>query len=223
MEANGVDGYDNDNNGFVGDVHGYDFVNNTGNIRDNNMHGTHVAGIAAAANNDIGIVGANPMALIMPVTVMQSDGTGDVATIIKGIDYAVANGATILNLSLGTYANSIALRQSLEKAYQKAVIVAAADTLSAARPGARYESMEGYINRLESLEKLAGEFEGVEKAFAIQAGREVRVLVKPEVVDDITMVKIAHDIRERIENELTYPGQIKVTLIREVRVQELAK
>lgn len=126
MEANGVDGYDNDNNGFVGDVHGYDFVNNTGNIRDNNMHGTHVAGIAAAANNDIGIVGANPMALIMPVTVMQSDGTGDVATIIKGIDYAVANGATILNLSLGTYANSIALRQSLEKAYQKAVIVAAA-------------------------------------------------------------------------------------------------
>ena len=104
-----------------------------------------------------------------------------------------------------------------------AVIVAAADTLSAARPGARYESMEGYINRLESLEKLAGEFEGVEKAFAIQAGREVRVLVKPEVVDDITMVKIAHDIRERIENELTYPGQIKVTLIREVRVQELAK
>ena len=101
--------------------------------------------------------------------------------------------------------------------------MAAADTLSAARPGARYESMEGYINRLESLEKLAGEFEGVEKAFAIQAGREVRVLVKPEVVDDITMVKIAHDIRERIENELTYPGQIKVTLIREVRVQELAK
>jgi len=104
-----------------------------------------------------------------------------------------------------------------------AVLVAAADTLSAARPGARYESMEGYINRLENLEKIASEFDGVERAFAIQAGREVRVMVQPEKVDDVTMVKIAHDIREKIENELTYPGQIKVTLIREVRVQELAK
>lgn len=104
-----------------------------------------------------------------------------------------------------------------------AILVAAADTLSAARPGARYESMEGYINRLESLEKIASGFEGVERAFAIQAGREVRVMVQPEKVDDIRMVKIAHDIREKIENELTYPGQIKVTLIREVRVQELAK
>ncbi len=104
-----------------------------------------------------------------------------------------------------------------------AILVAAADTLSAARPGARYESMEGYINRLESLEKIATGFEGVERAFAIQAGREVRVMVKPDKVDDATMYKIAHDIREKIENELTYPGQIKVTLIREVRVQELAK
>ncbi len=125
-EAEGESDYDNDGNGFAGDVHGWDFVNNTGNVRDNNMHGTHVAGIAAAANNSIGIVGANPKALIMPITVMQSDGTGDVATIIKGIDYAVANGATVLNLSLGTYSNSRALRQSLENAYQSAVIVAAA-------------------------------------------------------------------------------------------------
>lgn len=125
-EAEGEAGYDNDGNGFKGDVHGWDFINNTPNIRDNNMHGTHVAGIAAAANNGIGIVGANPLALIMPISVMQSDGTGDVATIIKGIDYAVANGATVLNLSLGTYANSKALRQALERAYQSAVIVAAA-------------------------------------------------------------------------------------------------
>ncbi len=104
-----------------------------------------------------------------------------------------------------------------------AVLVAAADALSAARPGARYESMEGYINRLENLEKIASGFEGVDKAFAIQAGREVRVMVQPEKINDITMVKVAHDIREKIENEMTYPGQIKVTLIREVRVQELAK
>ncbi len=104
-----------------------------------------------------------------------------------------------------------------------AVLVAAADTLSAARPGARYESMEGYIERLENLEKIATSYEGVDKAYAIQAGREIRVMVQPDKVDDDAMVKIAHDIRERIENELTYPGQIKVTLIREVRVQELAK
>ena len=125
-EAEGEDGYDNDGNGFKGDVHGWDFINNTPNIRDNNMHGTHVAGIAAACNNGIGIVGANPRALIMPVSVLQSDGTGDIATAIKGVDYAVANGATVLNLSLGTYAYSIALRLALGRAYQKAVIVAAA-------------------------------------------------------------------------------------------------
>lgn len=125
-EAEGEEGYDNDHNGFKNDVHGWDFVNQTGTIRDNNLHGTHVAGIAAASNNGIGIVGANPLAYIMPITVMQSDGTGDIATIIKGINYAVANGATILNLSLGSSSNSSALRQSLEKAYQTAVIVAAA-------------------------------------------------------------------------------------------------
>ena len=125
-EVNGENGFDNDNNGFKNDLHGWDFINNTPNVRDFNMHGTHVAGIAAAANNNIGIVGANPRALIMPVSVMQSDGSGDVATIVKGINYAVANGATVLNLSLGTYANSRALRQALENAYTNAVIVAAA-------------------------------------------------------------------------------------------------
>ncbi len=125
-EAEGEEGYDNDGNGFKGDVHGWDFINNTPNVKDFNSHGTHVAGIAAASNNGIGIVGANPRALIMPVSVMQSDGTGDVATIIKGIEYAVQNGATVLNLSLGTYAYSLALRQSLERAYQNTIIVAAA-------------------------------------------------------------------------------------------------
>ncbi|MCI5773868.1 MAG: ribonuclease Y [Erysipelotrichaceae bacterium] len=102
-------------------------------------------------------------------------------------------------------------------------LVAAADALSAARPGARFESMEGYIQRLEQLENIANSFEGVERTYAIQAGREIRVMIQPEKVNDAKMTKIAHDIREKIENEMTYPGQIKVTLIRETRVSEVAK
>ncbi len=126
-EANGADGEDDDDNGFVDDIHGYDFVNQTGKMADYNGHGTHCAGIAAAVgNNGIGITGANPDAIIMPVAVMQSDGSGDIATIIKGIDYATANGADVISMSLGTYSYSLALEQSLGKAYAKAVIVAAA-------------------------------------------------------------------------------------------------
>ena len=102
-------------------------------------------------------------------------------------------------------------------------LVAAADTLSAARPGARHEGIENYINRLEQLEKIASDFDGVEKSYAIQAGREVRVMVVPEKVNDARCALIAHEIKERIENELTYPGQIKVTVIREMRANEIAK
>ena len=126
-EKNGVAGKDDDGNGVVDDIHGYDFVNKTGGMADFNGHGTHCAGIAAAVgNNGIGITGANPDALIMPITVMQSDGTGDVATIIKGIDYAAANGADVISMSLGGYSYSKAEEQALGKAYATAVIVAAA-------------------------------------------------------------------------------------------------
>lgn len=126
-ESAGAEDYDDDGNGFKDDLHGWDFVNQTGRIGDWNGHGTHCAGIAAAVGgNGIGIVGANPDALIMPVTVMQSDGTGDVATIIKGIDYAVANGADIISMSFGSYGESKAEEQALGRAYQKAVLVAAA-------------------------------------------------------------------------------------------------
>lgn len=127
QEANGAEGEDDDANGFADDLHGWDFVNQTARIRDWNGHGTHCAGIAAAVgNNGIGITGTNPDALIMPITVMQSDGTGDVATIIKGIDYAAANGADVISMSIGGYGYSIAEEQALAKAYSKAVLVAAA-------------------------------------------------------------------------------------------------
>ncbi len=102
-------------------------------------------------------------------------------------------------------------------------LVYAADTLSAARPGARHETLQNYINRLEELERLANAFDGVESTYAIQAGREIRVMVKPGMVDDLQTVKLAREIKDKIEAEMTYPGQIKVTLIREVRANETAK
>jgi ribonuclease Y len=104
-----------------------------------------------------------------------------------------------------------------------AFIVQAADAISAARPGARRENIESYIKRLEKLEEIANSFNGVETSFAIQAGREVRIVVKPELVSDDQMVLISHEIAQRIENELEYPGQIKVNVIRESRAVDYAK
>ena len=103
------------------------------------------------------------------------------------------------------------------------VIVAIADTISASRPGARNDSTENYFQRLEKLEEIGNSMKGVEKAYAVQAGRELRVMVKPEEIDDLTSFKIARDIKEKIEEEMQYPGTIKVTVIRETRACEEAK
>ena len=104
-----------------------------------------------------------------------------------------------------------------------ALLVQAADAISAARPGARRENVENYIKRLQKLEEISSEFNGVDKTFAIQAGREVRVIVKPEMIGDDEMKLLAHDIAKKIEGELEYPGQIKVNVIRETRAVEFAK
>lgn len=104
-----------------------------------------------------------------------------------------------------------------------ASIVAIADTVSASRPGARNDSSENYVQRLEQLEEIGNAMDGVDKAYAVQAGRELRVMVKPEEVDDLTAHQIAREIKEKIESELKYPGTIKVTVIRETRAQEEAK
>ncbi len=102
-------------------------------------------------------------------------------------------------------------------------LVAAADTLSAARPGARSESLDNYIKRLQQLEDLSNEFKGVDKTYALQAGREVRIIVKPEEITDADAYKLARDIKNKIESTMNYPGTIKVTVIRETRVQEVAR
>ena len=105
----------------------------------------------------------------------------------------------------------------------EAVLIQSADAVSAARPGARRETLETYIKRLVKLEEIANSFEGVDKSYAIHAGREIRIIVKPDRVDDYTSIQVARDIVKKIESELEYPGQIKVTVIRETRAVDYAK
>lgn len=103
------------------------------------------------------------------------------------------------------------------------MIVKVADAISASRPGARRDTFDQYIQRLEELEKIASSFEGVEKTYAIQAGREVRIFVTPDKIDDLAAINLAKEIAKKIEQELKYPGEIKVNVIREMRVTEYAR
>ncbi len=149
----------------------------------------------------------------------------------KAVDHEMegphaAIGATIAqrhNLPAKVINAIAAHHQEVEYTCVEAPIVQIADAISASRPGARGESMDAYVKRLEDLQGIANSFPGVEKSFAVQAGREVRILVRPEEIDDLASMHLARDIVRKIEESLTYPGQIKVTVIRETRAVEYAK
>jgi ribonuclease Y len=149
----------------------------------------------------------------------------------KAVDHEVEGPHALIGAEIAkkhheapTVVNAIAAHHGdVELQSLEAILVQAADAISAARPGARRETLEAYIKRLEKLEEIANSYEGVEKSYAIQAGREVRIMIKPDIIDDAGAVEMARNLVKRIENELEYPGQIKVNVIRETRAIDYAK
>jgi ribonucrease Y len=186
------------------------------NVLNHSIEVSHLAGLMAAE------LGAD-VALAKRAGLLHDIG--------KAVDHEVEGPHAIIGSDLAKkYNESPAIIHAIsahhgdfEPQTVEAVLVQAADAISAARPGARRETLEAYIKRLQKLEQIAESFEGVDKSFAIQAGREVRIMVKPEQITDAESIQMARDIVKRIENELEYPGQIKVNVIRELRSIEYAK
>ncbi|MBS5549287.1 MAG: HDIG domain-containing protein, partial [Oscillospiraceae bacterium] len=186
------------------------------NVLNHSIEVSHIAGLLAAE------IGAN---------VAEAKRAGLLHDLGKSIDHEVEGSHVTIGVELARkYHESEAVIHAIHAHHNDvepqtvvACLVQAADAISAARPGARRENLENYIKRLEKLEEITSSFPGVEKSFAIQAGREVRIMVKPDQVSEDQMVLLAREIAKKIEDELEYPGQIKVNLLRETKAIEYAK
>ena len=209
-------------------VHGIhpDMVKLLGRLRYRTSYGQNVLNHSLEVAYLSGILAAE-----LGVNVTQAKRAGLLHDIGKALDHEIEGSHISIGVDIAKkYKENPAIVHAIEAHHGDveaktplAFIVMAADAISAARPGARKENLESYIKRLESLEEIANSFEGVETSFAIQAGREVRIMVKPDAITDDQLVILAHSISRKIEDELDYPGQIKVNVIRESRAVEYAK
>ena len=209
-------------------VHGIhpDMVKLLGRLRYRTSYGQNVLNHSLEVAYLSGILAAE-----LGVNVTQARRAGLLHDIGKALDHEIEGSHISIGVDIAKkYKENPAIIHAIEAHHGDveaktplAFIVMAADAISAARPGARRENLESYIKRLESLEEIASGFEGVERSFAIQAGREVRIMVKPDAINDDALILLAHSISQKIEETLDYPGQIKVNVIRESRAVDYAK
>ena len=209
-------------------VHGIhpDMVKLLGRLRYRTSYGQNVLNHSLEVAYLSGILAAE-----LGVNVTQARRAGLLHDIGKALDHEIEGSHISIGVDIAKkYKENPAIIHAIEAHHGDveaktplAFIVMAADAISAARPGARRENLESYIKRLESLEEIASGFEGVERSFAIQAGREVRIMVKPDAFNDDALILLAHSISQKIEETLDYPGQIKVNVIRESRAVDYAK